>query len=140
MQQLLQPVSRKAYGPSFGSAVCKADKALTEEPVEEKMDHSPNTKGFYDSKTDRGMVSLSPVPLSLQGGVWLELVNTGPMQLIHAVIYSKNSKALVSKGFVLPQGKSSFFWSLDSTQWTGGTYELVIRSEKQMIRRKLTKK
>ncbi|WP_224994394.1 hypothetical protein [Cesiribacter sp. SM1] len=139
MQQLLQPVSRKAYSPSSGGAVCKVDKALSEESVEEKMDHTPCEKHTYNRDTAAGMLSMSPVPLSLQGGVWLELVNSGPMQLIHAVIYSKHSKALVSKGFVLPQGKSSFFWSLDNVLWPNGTYELVIRSEKQMIRRKLTK-
>ncbi|AHM60898.1 hypothetical protein D770_13220 [Flammeovirgaceae bacterium 311] len=139
MQRLLQPLSRTNYGLSYSNGVRKAKIALDEEPAEEKGSSDAGTTQYYDPNSRFGVITLSPNPISLQGGLWLELTNTGPMQLIEAVICSKNSKVLVSKSFVLPQGKSSFFWSLDNIFWPSGTYELLIRSEKQLIRRKLSK-
>lgn len=139
MQRLLQPLSRTNYGLSYGNGVRKAKVTFDEEPAEEKVASAQDTRRYYDPNSRFGVITLSPNPISLQYGLWLEFTNTGPMQLIEAVICSKNSKVLVSKSFVLPQGKSSFFWSLDNINWPSGTYELLIRSEKQLIRRKLSK-
>ncbi|WP_224994428.1 hypothetical protein [Cesiribacter sp. SM1] len=74
------------------------------------------------------------LPTSFPGGVWLEFINCGPMQLFQISISSADNKQkLAQKRFALPKGKSSFFWSLDTSRWPGDKCVLSIRGEKHLL-------
>ena len=100
-------------------------------------DRAPKRYSTTEPTADEQTTVVSPN--LFPGGLWLELFNAGPMQLLQAIIFRAGSKENVAqKNFALPEGESSFFWSLDTAAWTNDTYVLLIRGEKHLLQLKIT--
>ncbi|WP_460924273.1 hypothetical protein [Pontibacter brevis] len=67
-------------------------------------------------------------------GLWLELHNDEPIQLVKAIICrADTNEKVVQQNFALPKGKSSFFWNLTKALWPEDMYVLLIRGEKHLL-------
>ena len=91
-------------------------------------------KDYFVTRPANKLLMTESDPNLFSGGLWLELCNYGTTQHYQPTIRRAGSTdELAQKSFAIPKGRSSFFCSLDYSNWLNDTYVLIIRGEKHLL-------